>query len=162
MLPWQLGHPLELPSPSPDPFSAALKQMSEYTMDQESVSMDYWPSVSLLQCDCNSPVDISHKILCYSLCLNSAFTYSFYCSPPSYRGMIPLEAVFGSTARPTDQHPHHQHSAKPGYGPCPHHTLPARAGLRLLPCSHTLAQKGQTKGLYLAVAIHLLIYTIFL
>ena len=119
VLPRQPGHPRAPPQPLSSPVlccAAAGRQNSVWIKSQ--VNKDHQPVTSLIHSDCNSPTNTSHKT---RFVLFPFFKFSIYLSflPPSQRVMLG-QAVFSSTARPPDQHPHHQHPAKSSHRPCLH------------------------------------------
>lgn len=159
LLPWQLGHPWELPSPSPGPFPVALGQTSKFTMDQESGK--YTPSVSFLRCTVIHLSTSAIKwVVCSPHCLNSAFTYPFLSYPPSCRQMLSLASCVRLNSAPTRPAPTSSAAGRSWTWPLPTPFLPGLGSA--CPLAPTPSQRGQTKGLHLAVASHLPIYTVFL
>lgn len=122
---------------------------------RSQVCTDHWPFMSFLQCDSNSSTNISHKMSSMLPPLfKSSFTYPSFCSPPSYRQMLSLAGCVWLNSTPTSPAP-----GKSWVRPLPTPLLPGLGSACCL--APTPSQRGQTKGLYLAIATHLLIYTVF-
>lgn len=131
MLSRQLGHPQEAPQLLSRPVPCCTTADTQNLVWIKSqVKKDHGPFMSLLHSGCNSPASISHKIIFVLFPFFESSIYLSFCSLPTGSMML-WQAVFSSTARPPDQHQHHQHLAKAL--PLP----PARTLLLGLSCSCT-------------------------
>lgn len=105
---------------------------------KSQANTDHWPFMSFCQCDCNSPVKMSHKM---SSVLSPLFKFSIYLLFSLLSSKLPADALSGRLCLAQQRaHQTSTHITSTGQklDTAAAHT---QAGLCLLPLSHTLPER---------------------